>query len=44
MVDLGEAQILERTGTKCVKQALASGGRFELAARDLIEQILQLFV
>ena len=44
MIDTRESQILERTGAKRVEQPLAGGRRVEVAARHLIEQILQLFV
>ena len=44
MIDASKSQIFERPGAERVDQALARNSRLDLAARDLIEQILQLFV
>ena len=44
MIDASESQILERPGAKRVEQPFARIGRLDFSTRDLIEQILQLFV
>ena len=44
MIDAREPQILEWPFAKGVEQPFARGGRVDLAARYLIEQILELFV
>ena len=44
MIDASEAEVLEWTLTQSFNQALASAAGIEIAARYLIEQILELFV
>ncbi|HKB11497.1 MAG TPA: hypothetical protein VKD69_12630 [Vicinamibacterales bacterium] len=44
MIDASKSQIFERPGTERGDQLIARLGRSHVAARDLFEQILQLFV
>ena len=44
VIDARETQVLERPSPQRLDQTIARSGRIHLAARDLFEQILKLFV
>lgn len=44
MVDACEPEILERTGPKRLQEAMSRRIDIEFAARDLFEEIVELFV
>jgi len=44
MIDTGEAEVFERLRAQRLENEGVSGGRFEVAARDLLDQLLKLFV
>ena len=44
MIDAGEAEVFERLRAQRLENEGVCGGRFEVAARDLFDQLLKLFV
>jgi hypothetical protein len=44
MIDTGEAEVFERLRAQFLENQGVCGRRFEVAARDLFDQLLKLFV